>query len=54
MKNAKMQLKKKQKNKNKNKQKKKLHVAIVTSKINVQHVYTKKYYFIPLPIILNT
>ena len=54
MKNAKMQLKKKQKNKNKNKQKKKLHVAIVTSKINVQHVYTKKYYFIPLPIILIT
>ena len=53
MKNAKNAIKKKQKNKNKNKQKK-LHVAIVTSKINVQHVYTKKYYFIPLPIILIT
>ena len=40
--------------KKKKKKKTKLQVAIVTCKINVQHVYTKKYYFIPLPIILNT
>ena len=56
MKNAKNAIKKKQKQKQTNKPKKKTksHVAIVTSKINVQHVYTKKYYFIPLPIILIT
>ena len=54
MKNAKNAIKKKTKKQKQKQTKKKLHVAIVTSKINVQHVYTKKYYFIPLPIILIT